>query len=89
MTYRLAYAVFLIQEIQSGNVNILAMYDIACTLDPHLKKRDSILSEKIKFALPAFHAYGHKPSCQVCMSLILYTNSINYKPIGFVWSIIL
>lgn len=34
------------------------------------------LLAKIKFALPAFHAYGHKASCQVCMTVILILFSL-------------
>ena len=53
-------------------VNLLIMYDVACTFVQYLKSNDSHLAEKIAFAIPSFHAYGHKPSCQVshvCMML--------------------
>ncbi len=43
------------------------MYDICCMLLQHLKnsKDGSALLDRIKFALPSFHAYGHKAACQV------------------------
>ncbi len=43
------------------------MYDICCMLLQHLKnsKDGSALLDRIKFALPSFHAHGHKAACQV------------------------
>lgn len=42
------------------------MYDIACTLDSHLQKYPITTSlEKVKFAIPIFHSYGHKSAYQV------------------------
>lgn len=69
---RLAYGVWLIEELLSHlpeTVKPYIMYDVACSLVPHLKKRDSQLLEKVTFALPSFHAYGHKASCQVRTSV--------------------
>ena len=40
IVFRIAYAVWLLSEIaqqQPDDVKILVMYDIACTLVPHLK----------------------------------------------------
>ena len=40
LVFRLAYAVWLLNQIsqrQPGEINILVMYDIACTLVRHLK----------------------------------------------------
>jgi len=28
---------------------------------------DSDIMERIQLSLPSFHAYGHKPQCQVCI----------------------
>lgn len=55
-------------QIVNGNpdsVKLHIMYDIACMLVQHLKLRDSNLLQKVTFSLPSFHAYGHKPACQV------------------------
>ena len=30
------------------------------------------LLEKVQLCLPSFHAYGHKPQCQVCMLIVGY-----------------
>lgn len=67
---RLGYSVYLLKKLieekgdDSNPVHI--MYDIACTLDSHLKKHaDASLLEKVKFSIPIFHAYGHKMRCQV------------------------
>lgn len=65
---RLAYGVWLIEELTSQfpeAINPCVMYDVACSLVAHLKKNDNQLLEKVTFALPSFHAYGHKPACQV------------------------
>ncbi|XP_022803807.1 uncharacterized protein LOC111341120, partial [Stylophora pistillata] len=38
------------------------MYDIACLLAHHLKES---LLEGVDVAIPIFHCYGHKASCQI------------------------
>ncbi|XP_068758161.1 uncharacterized protein [Montipora capricornis] len=42
------------------------MYDIACILSSHLKNsgQEELLSD-VSLAIPIFHCYGHKASCQV------------------------
>lgn len=65
---RMSYGMFMLQEILQRvpeNVSVHIMYDIACNFVRHLKSRDSQLLEKVAFAIPSFHAYGHKPACQV------------------------
>ena len=66
---RLSYAVWLLEEIAqrvSREVDIYVMYDVACNLVRHLKTRgNNALLDRMKFALPAFHAFGHNASCQV------------------------
>ena len=50
----------------SMETDIYVMYDVACNLVRHLKaNRNSALLDRMKFALPAFHAFGHNASCQV------------------------
>ncbi|XP_044181302.1 uncharacterized protein LOC114971817 [Acropora millepora] len=45
------------------------MYDIACILSSHLKNsgQEELLSD-VGLAIPIFHCYGHKASCQVQFS---------------------
>ena len=65
---RLSYGLFLLHELLQRlpeKVNLHIMYDVVCTFVRHLKSNDSHLLEKVAFAVPSFHAYGHKPSCQV------------------------
>ncbi len=51
------------------------MYDIACMLVRHLK---SVGNERIKFAIPSFHAYGHIAACQVSKLIIcIYLHDYN------------
>ena len=51
------------------------MYDIACILVQHLRASEDgdYLLDRIKFALPSFHAYGHNAACQV--SIAMYWNT--------------
>ena len=50
----------------SPDINLYIMYDIACTLVQHLKAKGAThFLERMKFALPSFHAYGHNAVCQV------------------------
>ena len=67
--YRLSYAVWLLEELVqhvSTETDIIIMYDIACTLVRHLKssRNGAHLLERLKFALPSFHAFGHNMACQ-------------------------
>lgn len=42
------------------------MYDVACSLVKHLKGNEHrYLLDRMRFALPSFHAYGHNAPCQV------------------------
>lgn len=70
---RLSYAVWLLHQLMNDiphDIELCIMYDIACMLVQHLRnKKEVALLERMKFALPSFHAYGHKPACQVSMSL--------------------
>ncbi|XP_028392622.1 uncharacterized protein LOC114517161 [Dendronephthya gigantea] len=66
---RIAYSVHELERVirtSDENCKIRMTYDIACTLVAHLKKnsRQDIL-DRIGFAIPIFHCYGHKSSCQV------------------------
>ena len=69
--YRLSYGVWLLQELSqqvSSDITLYIMYDVACNLIRHLKTigDGGHLLDRIKFALPSFHAYGHNAPCQVC-----------------------
>ncbi|XP_078681339.1 uncharacterized protein LOC144916179 [Branchiostoma floridae x Branchiostoma belcheri] len=45
------------------------MYDIACILTSHLNNQGmGAMLKEIELAIPIFHCYGHKPSCQVLYS---------------------
>ncbi len=75
---RLSYAVWLLQELVQRNptsVHMNMMYDIACILVQHLRASEDgdYLLDRIKFALPSFHAYGHNAACQV--SIAMYWNT--------------
>nr|XP_047139912.1 uncharacterized protein LOC105850639 [Hydra vulgaris] len=65
----LANAVYLINQILDQvkkEVNVVVMYDIACMLVKHLKKRGSnILDKNVSFCIPSFHVYGHRSACQL------------------------
>ncbi|XP_071854915.1 uncharacterized protein [Apostichopus japonicus] len=64
-------AVYLIRHLiaESPTTKHYVLYDIACMLAAHLKKTGQTeLLSKIALAVPAFHIYGHKPSCQVTLS---------------------
>ncbi|XP_066020137.1 uncharacterized protein [Pocillopora verrucosa] len=53
-------------HVQDKAINIRFFYDIACVLDTHLRNRhQETLLENVTLAIPAFHCYGHKVSCQV------------------------
>ncbi|XP_041481377.1 uncharacterized protein LOC121428660 isoform X2 [Lytechinus variegatus] len=64
----LAYSVCMIEHLKATlpeGITMHVAYDIACQLTAHLKKTGQAkLLEEIKLVLPAFHAYGHKASCQ-------------------------
>ncbi|XP_028416359.1 uncharacterized protein LOC114540363 [Dendronephthya gigantea] len=70
---RIAYSVYEVERLLSKHngtaVNIKVTYDIACTLEAHLKKneRKDILNA-VSFAIPIFHCYGHKSACQIKFS---------------------
>ncbi|PIK44841.1 hypothetical protein BSL78_18289 [Apostichopus japonicus] len=64
---QLSNAVYMVQHLlkELPNTQHYILYDIACMLEAHLKKSGQhALLSKIKLAVPAFHIYGHKPSCQ-------------------------
>ncbi|PIK42692.1 hypothetical protein BSL78_20461 [Apostichopus japonicus] len=64
-------AVYLIRHLiaESPTTKHYVLYDIACMLAAHLKKTGQTeLLSKIALAVPAFHIYGHKPSCQMIYS---------------------
>ena len=70
MSHRLSYAEWLLQEVvECGgkDMHYCVMYNIACNLHRYLKNSpySHDLLERITFAIPAFHAYGHKADCQV------------------------
>ncbi|XP_028411851.1 uncharacterized protein LOC114534588 [Dendronephthya gigantea] len=70
---RIAYSVYELQRLLDNydgtSVDVKITYDIACTLEAHLKKneREDIL-DKVDLAIPIFHCYGHKSSCQIQFS---------------------
>ncbi|PIK40454.1 hypothetical protein BSL78_22703 [Apostichopus japonicus] len=68
---QLGNAVFLIKHLKNElpSTKHFILYDIACKLHAHLKKsmQDELLAS-ISLAVPAFHVYGHKPSCQMQFS---------------------
>ncbi|XP_066294857.1 uncharacterized protein [Branchiostoma lanceolatum] len=71
---RLGYPVHLIEELLSAvqpgrNLKLHVMYDIACVLTAHLEHAERWdLLEAIELAIPIFHCYGHKSSCQILYS---------------------
>ena len=67
---RLSYAVWLLEEITqrtSEDTALFVMYDIACMLSKHLKasRNGAPLLDRVKLAVPSFHAFGHDFNCQV------------------------
>ncbi|KAI8143101.1 hypothetical protein BJV82DRAFT_613516 [Fennellomyces sp. T-0311] len=48
---------------QLGTKNVDIMYDIGCQFEASLKVRNNVLVRRC--AVGIFHAYAHKPSCQV------------------------
>eukprot|EP00795_Rhopilema_esculentum_P005200 gene5200-336_t len=75
---RIAYAVYELKRMvepymDSGNVKLKCMYDIACILKRHLEVHSASyglegLTERIEFGIPLFHAYVHVSKCQVLYS---------------------
>ncbi|CAI8049128.1 hypothetical protein GBAR_LOCUS27057, partial [Geodia barretti] len=70
---RISYAEWLLQEmVQSypAEIKLHVMYDIACTLNKYMQKYEgnNVLLKKVQLCLPIFHAYGHKPQCQIIFS---------------------
>lgn len=70
---KIAYPVLLIKEhleslLLQPDLKLHISYDIACILKRHLEssKQESLL-EKFSLALPAFHTYAHRPSCQIAL----------------------
>ncbi|XP_028414296.1 uncharacterized protein LOC114537451 [Dendronephthya gigantea] len=67
---RISYAVYELEKLKAGisaeSLNYVLMYDIACVLSNHLQGsgQQSLLSNTT-LAIPIFHCYGHKASCQV------------------------
>ncbi|KAJ8375611.1 hypothetical protein SKAU_G00061910 [Synaphobranchus kaupii] len=71
---RLGYPLFVIEELlrrsetedQSETVRLHVVYDIACVLAAHLQNSGNTCAFKqLSLAVPAFHIYGHKASCQI------------------------
>ena len=58
----------MLHECVPDKVNLRIMYDVACNFVQYLKSNDSHLTEKVAFAIPSFHAYGHKPSFKTCLT---------------------
>ena len=56
----------LVERLPS-DLDVYVIYDVACNLVCHLKASvdGNYLLECLKFAIPAFHAYGHNALCQV------------------------
>ena len=54
-------------ETLPSDMDVYVMYGVACNLVRHLKASvdGQYLLESLKFAIPAFHAYGHNAPCQV------------------------
>ncbi|XP_028403401.1 uncharacterized protein LOC114526098 [Dendronephthya gigantea] len=65
---RISYSVYEVERMlcNSGDtIDVRVMYDIGCTLSSHLKKNHRVdILERIDLAIPVFHCYGHKSSCQ-------------------------
>ena len=82
---RLSYGVCLLNTIVDSNpenVKLYIMYDIACMMVQHLKVQDSGLLQKITLLIPSFHAYGHKPSCQVNFEVVFWSRiTVMYSPL--------
>eukprot|EP00794_Sanderia_malayensis_P000995 gene995-310_t len=70
---RIAYPVMLIKEQLEGilmkpDLQLYVSYDIACILKGHLESSKQVsLLNKISLALPSFHTYAHRPSCQIAL----------------------
>ncbi|XP_052096717.1 uncharacterized protein LOC127731911 [Mytilus californianus] len=68
---RLGYSVYLLRKLleeerSDDKDQLYIMYDIACSLESHLKKQnDQSILDKTQFSIPIFHCYGHKMACQV------------------------
>ncbi|XP_046861239.1 uncharacterized protein LOC124454475 isoform X2 [Xenia sp. Carnegie-2017] len=66
---RIGYSVFSVKHQLSNsneNTTIKIMYDIACTLKAHLMKNGKHdFVKRADYAIPVFHCYGHKSSCQI------------------------
>ncbi|XP_066914418.1 uncharacterized protein [Clytia hemisphaerica] len=71
---RLGYAVYLLDRLLEENhdKSLLThvIYDIACVLKSHLKKKNTFTKYKdFHFGIPVFHSYGHRGDCQVKNSI--------------------
>uniref|UniRef100_A0A7M5WQJ1 Uncharacterized protein n=2 Tax=Clytia hemisphaerica TaxID=252671 RepID=A0A7M5WQJ1_9CNID len=71
---RLGYAVYLLDHLLEENKDKCLLthviYDIACVLKLHLKKKNTFWKYKdFKFGIPVFHSYGHRGGCQVKNSI--------------------
>ncbi|XP_028417867.1 uncharacterized protein LOC114542545 [Dendronephthya gigantea] len=67
---RIAYSVWMLKDMlekaPDGNFDIKVMYDIGCVLAKHLRASGQTdLLSKVSLAVPAFHVYGHKATCQL------------------------
>ncbi|XP_050409529.1 uncharacterized protein LOC126824362 [Patella vulgata] len=62
----LAYSSFLAMEFSSlSSEQIVISYDIACSLEKHLKKNNNDLLERIILTVPVFHSFAHNLTCQL------------------------
>lgn len=53
-------------NLTADSLKIVVMNDIACILSSHLKISGQVeLLSGVSLAIPIFHRYGHKASCQV------------------------
>ncbi|XP_065906278.1 uncharacterized protein [Dysidea avara] len=68
---RISYAVYMMHCLQQlfPSHDIKLLYDVSCTLQKHLQanSRDDLLSV-FHLAIPIFHCFGHKLSCQIQFS---------------------
>ena len=66
---RYGVTAYLLQQVVDAcpqNADLYLLYDIACMFEPSIQKRLPGLSNQFKaMAIPAFHVFGHRVSCQV------------------------
>ncbi|XP_078353471.1 uncharacterized protein LOC144638149 isoform X2 [Oculina patagonica] len=69
---RISYSVYEIQKLKEElkpKGQIIVMYDVACILSKHIQNNESLSAlANVPLAIPIFHCYGHKATCQVKFS---------------------